>query len=131
MEKEETTKEAQTTKEGVETGSTHMGLSVGSSHPSPPPHPAPCPPCSMLNVSTKAVFRDFSLTVCKYAQRARTIVNRAVINEDPNAKIIRGLLKKQLRKMNASIQGCKAGRAITNHKPLNHKSHAHFGAFHR
>lgn len=34
-----------------------------------------------------------SLTVSKYAQRARTIVNRAVINEDPNAKIIRGLLK--------------------------------------
>lgn len=35
----------------------------------------------------------FSLTVFKYAQRARTIVNRAVINEDPNAKIIRGLLE--------------------------------------
>lgn len=35
----------------------------------------------------------FSLTVLKYAQRARTIVNRAVINEDPNAKIIRGLLE--------------------------------------
>ena len=35
-----------------------------------------------------------SLTVFKYAQRARTIVNRAVINEDPNAKIIRGLLRK-------------------------------------
>ena len=32
-----------------------------------------------------------SLTDFKYAQRARTIVNRAVINEDPNAKIIRGL----------------------------------------
>ena len=35
-----------------------------------------------------------SLTDFKYAQRARTIVNRAVINEDPNAKIIRGLFYK-------------------------------------
>ena len=34
----------------------------------------------------------FFLTINKYAQRARTIVNRAIINEDPNAKIIRGLL---------------------------------------
>ena len=43
--------------------------------------------------TNRAFLLFFYLTVFKYAQRARTIVNRAVINEDPNAKIIRGLLE--------------------------------------
>ena len=43
-----------------------------------------------LSVCQLCIFVN-SLTFPTYAQRARTIVNRAIINEDPNAKLIRGL----------------------------------------
>ena len=44
----------------------------------------------IANVSPANVHFGETLSTLRYAQRARTIVNRAVINEDPNAKIIKG-----------------------------------------
>ncbi|XP_074614854.1 kinesin-like protein KIF14 [Acropora palmata] len=45
----------------------------------------------IANVSPASTSFGESLSTLRYAQRARTIVNRAVINEDPNARIIREL----------------------------------------
>ncbi|XP_068734565.1 kinesin-like protein KIF14 isoform X1 [Montipora capricornis] len=45
----------------------------------------------IANISPASTSFGESLSTLRYAQRARTIVNRAVINEDPNAKIIREL----------------------------------------
>ena len=61
-----------------------------------------------------------SLTVNKYAQRARTIVNRAVINEDPNAKIIRGLLK--------IIEELNFSKPVSFYNLLKHSWHSSLGA---
>lgn len=53
----------------------------------------------MLPPMRRQTLKVIFLTYQTYAQRARTIVNRAVINEDPNARIIRGELKKTSRKI--------------------------------
>ncbi|KAM7447173.1 the TRAFAC class myosin-kinesin ATPase superfamily [Porites harrisoni] len=45
----------------------------------------------IANISPASISFGESLSTLRYAQRARTIVNRAIINEDPNAKIIREL----------------------------------------
>lgn len=52
----------------------------------------------MLPPMRRQTLKVIFLTYQTYAQRARTIVNRAVINEDPNARIIRGEPKKTSRK---------------------------------
>jgi kinesin family protein 13 len=55
-------------------------------------------------ISTSNDNYDETLSTLRYADRAKRIVNNAVVNEDPNAKIIRNLreevemLKKELEK---------------------------------
>ena len=55
-------------------------------------------------ISTASDNYDETLSTLRYADRAKRIVNNAVINEDPNAKLIRSLreevemLKKELEK---------------------------------
>ena len=44
----------------------------------------------IATVSPANIHFGETLSTLRYAQRARTIVNKAVINEDPNAKIIKG-----------------------------------------
>ena len=52
-----------------------------------------------------------SLSTLRYADRAKRIVNHAVVNEDPNARIIRELrqeveaLKEQLMNATVSAEG--------------------------
>ena len=42
-------------------------------------------------VSPASINYDETLSTLRYAARAKTIKTRAVVNEDPNAKIIRAL----------------------------------------
>lgn len=64
--------------------------------------------------------RFIFLTCQTYAQRARTIVNRAVINEDPNARIIRGELKNASQKIifSLNINGFKGTLCSINGKKM-------------
>lgn len=58
----------------------------------------------LSTISTAFDNYDETLSTLRYADRAKRIVNNAVVNEDPNAKIIRNLreeletLKKELEK---------------------------------
>jgi kinesin family member 13 len=60
-------------------------------------------------ISTASDSYDETLSTLRYADRAKRIVNNAVINEDPNAKLIRNLreelemLKKELEKAKEQI----------------------------
>ena len=55
-------------------------------------------------ISTASDNYDETLSTLRYADRAKRILNNAIINEDPNAKLIRSLreeletLKKELEK---------------------------------
>lgn len=63
----------------------------------------------VTTISTAYDNYDETLSTLRYADRAKRIVNNAVINEDPNAKIIRNLreelemLKKELEKAKEKI----------------------------
>lgn len=63
----------------------------------------------VATVSPAADNYDETLSTLRYADRAKHIVNHAVVNEDPNARIIRDLreevekLREQLTK--AEVQG--------------------------
>ena len=58
----------------------------------------------VTTISTSLDNYEETLSTLRYADRAKSIVNNAVVNEDPNAKIIRELreelemLKKELEK---------------------------------
>jgi kinesin family protein 13 len=60
-------------------------------------------------ISTSSDNYDETLSTLRYADRAKRIVNNAVVNEDPNAKLIRSLrdelenLKKELEKAKEQI----------------------------
>ncbi len=60
-------------------------------------------------ISTASDSYDETLSTLRYADRAKRIVNNAIINEDPNAKLIRNLreelemLKKELEKAKEQI----------------------------
>ncbi|EDO29392.1 predicted protein, partial [Nematostella vectensis] len=54
----------------------------------------------IANVSPANTHFGETLSTLRYAQRARTIVNRAIINEDPNAKIIREL-RAEIERLNS------------------------------
>jgi len=45
---------------------------------------------------------DETLSTLRYADRAKQIVNKAVVNEDPNAKIIREL-KEEVEKLKCNF----------------------------
>lgn len=63
----------------------------------------------VATVSPAADNYDETLSTLRYADRAKNIVNHAVVNEDPNARIIRDLreevekLREQLTK--AEVEG--------------------------
>ena len=44
----------------------------------------------IATISPADIHYEESLSTLRYAQQARTIINVAKINEDPNARIIRG-----------------------------------------
>ena len=72
----------------------------------------------MATVSPAADNYDETLSTLRYADRAKKIVTHAVINEDPNAKIIREL-RAEVESLKAMLQqaaqpepgGAPAGRA--------------------
>lgn len=63
----------------------------------------------VATVSPAADNYDETLSTLRYADRAKNIVNHAVVNEDPNARIIRELreevekLREQLTKAEVQI----------------------------
>ena len=46
------------------------------------------------------------LLICRYADRAKRIVNKAVVNEDPNARIIREL-REEVEKLQMQLKQSK------------------------
>ena len=58
----------------------------------------------IATISTASDNYDETLSTLRYADQAKRILNNAIINEDPNAKLIRSLreeletLKKELEK---------------------------------
>ena len=77
----------------------------------------------VATVSPASDNYEESLSTLRYADRAKRIVNHAVINEDPNAKVIRELREEveKLRQMLAG-QGLEVGGAsmssLTNAKEI-------------
>lgn len=65
----------------------------------------------VATVSPAADNYDETLSTLRYADRAKHIVNHAVVNEDPNARIIRDLreevekLREQLTKAEVRLAG--------------------------
>lgn len=70
----------------------------------------------IATVSPAADNYEETLSTLRYADRAKRIVNHAVVNEDPNARIIRELreevekLKVQLSQ--AEVRGRRRGRSL-------------------
>lgn len=66
----------------------------------------------VATISPAADNYDETLSTLRYADRAKRIVNHAVVNEDPNARIIRDLreevemLKEQLKSTTVSFLPC-------------------------
>lgn len=66
----------------------------------------------VATVSPAADNYDETLSTLRYADRAKNIVNHAVVNEDPNARIIRELreevekLREQLTKAEVQYTSC-------------------------
>ena len=51
--------------------------------------------CSLIKFNNKEVFTYLCLFI-RYADRAKQIVCKAVVNEDPNAKVLTTIIVKQL-----------------------------------
>ncbi len=58
----------------------------------------------LATISPSSLHYDETLATLQYAKRAQSIVNTAVVNEDPEGRIIRG--KVHLRLLNPTI--CKS-----------------------
>lgn len=56
----------------------------------------------VATVSPAADNYDETLSTLRYADRAKSIVNHAVINEDPNARIIREL-REEVEKLRSQL----------------------------
>lgn len=54
-----------------------------------------CSICSLIKFNDKEVFTYLWLFI-RYADRAKQIVCKAVVNEDPNAKVLTTFIVKQL-----------------------------------
>lgn len=73
----------------------------------------------VATISPAADNYDETLYTLRYADRAKSIVNHAVVNEDPNARIIRELreevekLREQLTEAEVRITSAYAG--VVNH----------------
>ncbi len=60
----------------------------------------------VFTVSPSLDNYEESLSTLRYAERAKQIVNNAVVNEDPNAKIIR-TLREELESLKKELQATK------------------------
>lgn len=71
----------------------------------------------LATLSPAADNYDETLSTLRYADRAKRIVNHAVVNEDPNARIIRELREEvdSLRKMLSQAQVRKHSRVDLSH----------------
>lgn len=71
----------------------------------------------VATVSPAADNYEETLSTLRYADRAKNIVNHAVVNEDPNARIIRELreevdkLRDQLTQAEVKANGCSSSNA--------------------
>ena len=61
----------------------------------------------LSTISTAYDSYDETLSTLRYADRAKKIVNNAVVNEDPNAKIIRNL-REELESLKKELEAAKA-----------------------
>ena len=59
----------------------------------------------VATVSPSADNYEESMSTLRYADRAKRIVNHAVINEDPNAKLIRDL-KAEVEMLKSMLKKC-------------------------
>lgn len=75
----------------------------------------------IATISPADTHYEESLSTLRYAQQARTIINVARINEDPNAKIIRGW--SSLKRAANDICMIRSACALANIRilELNHK----------
>ena len=71
----------------------------------------------IATLSPSADNYEETLSTLRYADRAKRIVNHAVVNEDPNARIIRELREEveMLRKMLNEAQVCFLLMIVTLH----------------
>ena len=68
-------------------------------------------------ISPADVQYEETLSTLRYADQAKKIKNKAVINEDPNAKLVREL-KEELEMLRGAFKYCVVG--ISAHSPLQH-----------
>lgn len=63
----------------------------------------------VATVSPAADNYEETLSTLRYADRAKNIVNHAVVNEDPNARIIREL-REEVEKLRVQLTQAEVGR---------------------
>lgn len=66
----------------------------------------------VATVSPSADNYEETLSTLRYADRAKSIVNHAVVNEDPNARIIREL-REEVEKLRSQLTEAEVMRADT------------------
>lgn len=64
----------------------------------------------VATISPSADNYDETLSTLRYADRAKSIVNHAVVNEDPNARIIREL-REEVEKLKEQLTEAEVGIA--------------------
>ncbi len=78
------------------------------------------PRCALLlqrramicGVGLVACLRQETVSTLRYADRAKQIKNKAVVNEDPNEKLIRGL-RSEIEELRKALQGVAPGTAVS------------------
>lgn len=73
----------------------------------------------VATISPAADNYDETLSTLRYADRAKNIVNHAVVNEDPNARIIREL-REEVEKLKEQLSEAEVDIA-TGHMTLYHQ----------
>lgn len=68
----------------------------------------------VATVSPAADNYDETLSTLRYADRAKSIVNHAVVNEDPNARIIREL-REEVEKLRVQLTQAEVRSALHYH----------------
>jgi len=69
----------------------------------------------LATISPSADNYDETLSTLRYADRAKSIVNHAVINEDPNARIIREL-REEVEKLKEQLMEAEVGIAAATRR---------------
>lgn len=67
----------------------------------------------VATISPAADNYDETLSTLRYADRAKSIVNHAVVNEDPNARIIREL-REEVEKLREQLTEAEVRIALTS-----------------